>query len=103
MASLRLMIITGGSRGIGHFLVQMALREMDVLNISRQPAIVADDASRHQLHNLALDLEQVDLIEPVLSGVASGSVSSKLPPVTPVVPGPKNVTRCVSSLANVVV
>lgn len=79
MASLRLMIITGGSRGIGHFLVQMALREMDVLNISRQPAIVADDASRHQLHNLALDLEQVDLIEPVLSAWLSEHPDYEVP------------------------
>jgi NAD(P)-dependent dehydrogenase (short-subunit alcohol dehydrogenase family) len=63
----QLTLITGGSRGIGHFLVQMFLRDTDVLNISRKPARVADGASRCTIHNLAFDLENVTQIEPSLS------------------------------------
>ena len=58
-----LTIVTGGSRGIGHFLVQSALQEGDVLNIARGPA-QADNG--HCLHNLHLDLQNVEQIESAL-------------------------------------
>lgn len=61
------MIITGGSRGIGHHLVCSCLEEMDVLNISRQEASVDRGPARHALHNLTLDLQDVERIEPALS------------------------------------
>jgi NAD(P)-dependent dehydrogenase (short-subunit alcohol dehydrogenase family) len=62
-----LTIITGGSRGIGHHLVQSCLEDMDVLNISRQPATIDHGAARHDLHNLSLDLQDVERIAPALS------------------------------------
>jgi len=64
--SRRLTLITGGSRGIGHHLVQSYLADTDVLNVSRKPARSAIRQSRHELHNLSLDLADVMLIEPCL-------------------------------------
>jgi NAD(P)-dependent dehydrogenase (short-subunit alcohol dehydrogenase family) len=61
----RLTLITGGSRGIGHYLVQSYLADTDVLNVSRKPART-DRHSGHELHNLNLDLGNVMLIEPCL-------------------------------------
>jgi NAD(P)-dependent dehydrogenase (short-subunit alcohol dehydrogenase family) len=58
-----LTLITGGSRGIGLSLVQSFLQEGDVLNIARGPA-KAD--SGHCLHNLHLDLQNVEQIESAL-------------------------------------
>jgi NAD(P)-dependent dehydrogenase (short-subunit alcohol dehydrogenase family) len=58
-----LTLITGGSRGIGHFLVQSALQEGDVLNIARGSAKAEGG---HRLHNLCLDLQNVEQIEPTL-------------------------------------
>ena len=64
MVGKSLAIVTGGSRGIGHFLVQSSLDDMDVLNISRRPAFVG--SSRHELYNLELDLEDGDAVDGVL-------------------------------------
>jgi len=66
MADGNLAIITGGSRGIGHVLVQSVLEDMDVLNISRGPATPVGPSSGHALHNLSVDLQHVDQIERVL-------------------------------------
>jgi NAD(P)-dependent dehydrogenase (short-subunit alcohol dehydrogenase family) len=66
MADRNLAIITGGSRGIGHVLVQSLLEDMDVLNISRGPAQAVAPSSGHVLHNLSMDLQDVDRIERVL-------------------------------------
>jgi NAD(P)-dependent dehydrogenase (short-subunit alcohol dehydrogenase family) len=63
MANKDLMIISGGSRGIGHVLVQSCLGDMDVLNISRHATTVIGLSSRHSLHNLELDLQNVSGIE----------------------------------------
>lgn len=60
-----LTIITGGSRGIGSHLVRTFLCETDVLNLSRHPAIGADAA--HRLHNMCLDLSNIEHIESRLS------------------------------------
>lgn len=60
MAVRNLAIITGGSRGIGHFLVQSALQDMDVLNISRRSATREGLSCRHTLYNLCMDLQHVD-------------------------------------------
>lgn len=65
-AGTPLTLITGGSRGIGHFLVRSFLRVGDVLNISRKPAHAAGPDARHALHNLCLDLEDTGRIEPSL-------------------------------------
>ncbi|WP_028927617.1 SDR family NAD(P)-dependent oxidoreductase [Pseudonocardia acaciae] len=62
----RLTLVTGGSRGIGRFLVRSFLADTDVLNISREPAHGAPRNTRdqvHELHNLSLDLRDVDNIE----------------------------------------
>jgi NADP-dependent 3-hydroxy acid dehydrogenase YdfG len=67
MADKDLMIISGGSRGIGQLLVQSCLRDMDVLNISRYSTTVMDLSSRHSLHNLELDLQNVSAIEGALN------------------------------------
>jgi NAD(P)-dependent dehydrogenase (short-subunit alcohol dehydrogenase family) len=58
-----LTLITGGSRGIGHCLVESFLQEGDVLNIARGPATAEGE---HRLHNLTLDLQDVEQIEPSL-------------------------------------
>lgn len=58
-----LTLVTGGSRGIGHFLVQSFLQDGDVLNIARGPAKAEGE---HCLHNLRLDLQNVEEIEPAL-------------------------------------
>lgn len=58
-----LTLITGGSRGIGHFLVRSFLQEGDVLNISRGSAQAEGE---HRLHNLSLDLQDVERIESTL-------------------------------------
>jgi NAD(P)-dependent dehydrogenase (short-subunit alcohol dehydrogenase family) len=68
VAAESLTIITGGSRGIGHFLVQSCLQDTDVLNISRQSARKVDQSSRHALHNLSLDLQNVEQVEEALTG-----------------------------------
>lgn len=60
-----LVIITGGSRGIGDRLVQSFVRRVDVLNISRTPAQKTSD-SLGELYNLCLDLCEVECIEPRL-------------------------------------
>lgn len=54
-----LTLVTGGSRGIGHFLVQAFLDETDVLNVSRGPARRTVPGARHALYNLSLDLGNV--------------------------------------------
>ena len=65
MADRNMTIITGGSRGIGQFLVQSLLEEMPVLNISRRRAEIGG-TSRHQLHNLPADLQDVGRIDQLL-------------------------------------
>jgi NAD(P)-dependent dehydrogenase (short-subunit alcohol dehydrogenase family) len=60
-----LVVITGGSRGIGDRLVQSFVRRVDVLNISRTRAQKSSD-SRCELYNLCLDLSQMECIEPRL-------------------------------------
>jgi NAD(P)-dependent dehydrogenase (short-subunit alcohol dehydrogenase family) len=65
--SHQLTLITGGSRGIGQFLVRSFRNETDVLNVSRTPAEDPDRDGRHELYNLNLDLADVTLIEPCLS------------------------------------
>lgn len=62
-----LIIVTGGSRGIGDRLVQAYLAESDVLNISRKPARDGSGRSGRELYNLNLDLEHTALIEPCLT------------------------------------
>ncbi|HEX8113889.1 MAG TPA: SDR family NAD(P)-dependent oxidoreductase [Kofleriaceae bacterium] len=75
MATKRLTIITGGSRGLGHCLVQACLDIGDVLNVSRQPARRIESpgsagahsvAGPHRLHNLPLDLGHPSEVEPAL-------------------------------------
>lgn len=66
MDSAGLTVITGGSRGIGHHLVQSFLARTDVLNISRKQARADDQHAGNRLHNLSLDLEDVALIGPCL-------------------------------------
>src|SRR5262249_10916097 len=69
MAHKQLALITGGSRGIGHCLVQSFLAHTDVLNMSRTPARVDErsaDPVRHELHNLSVDLADAALVEPRL-------------------------------------
>lgn len=66
VARKALAIITGGSRGIGHHLVRSCLEEMAVLNIARRPAATGDGAAGHALHELTLDLQDVEQIEPAL-------------------------------------
>jgi NAD(P)-dependent dehydrogenase (short-subunit alcohol dehydrogenase family) len=70
-----LTLITGGSRGIGHCLVQSFLAFTDVLNVSRAPARDAGSSARrnphelhdpHELHNLSVDLAETARIEPSL-------------------------------------
>ena len=64
-----LTLITGGSRGIGHCLVQSFLTDTDVLNVSRTSAQQAGGSARcgpNQLHDLSVDLADVALIEPCL-------------------------------------
>lgn len=76
MATRRLTIITGGSRGLGRCLVQACLELGDVLNLSRQPASVArrglaagrHAAELHALHNLAVDLRHPAEAEQALAG-----------------------------------
>ena len=62
MNELPLVVITGGSRGIGDRLVQTFVRSVDVLNISRTQARKLSD-SRCELHNVCLDLNEVECIE----------------------------------------
>ncbi|MFI5661927.1 SDR family NAD(P)-dependent oxidoreductase [Streptomyces sp. NPDC051684] len=57
-------MVTGGSRGIGHCLVQSFIQDTDVLNISRKSARIAGVRTEHELHNLNLDLADVTLVEP---------------------------------------
>jgi NAD(P)-dependent dehydrogenase (short-subunit alcohol dehydrogenase family) len=64
----QLSVITGGSRGIGHHLVQSFLETTSVLNISRKPARKDASLAGHELHNLNLDLENVAHIESSLNG-----------------------------------
>lgn len=68
MTHRSLAIITGGSRGIGRFLVQSFLAHTDVLNVSRTPARTVGDASGrgHRLYDLSLDLADPVLVEPSL-------------------------------------
>lgn len=64
-----LTLITGGSRGIGHCLVQSFLTDTDVLNVSRTPAQEAGTSAGsepHELYNLSVDLAEVTSIEPCL-------------------------------------
>lgn len=63
MPDRHLTIITGGSRGIGHVLVQSCLEDGDVLNLSRQAAVEANGSARHDLYNLQGDLEDVEAVE----------------------------------------
>jgi short-subunit dehydrogenase len=62
MNCLPLVVVTGGSRGIGDRLVQTFVRSVDVLNISRTRAQKRID-SRRELHSLCLDLSEVECIE----------------------------------------
>jgi len=62
MNGLPLVVITGGRRGIGDRLVQTFGRSADVLNISRTRAQKRID-SRRVLHNLCLNLSEVECIE----------------------------------------
>jgi NAD(P)-dependent dehydrogenase (short-subunit alcohol dehydrogenase family) len=66
MKKKHLTVVTGGSRGIGHCLVQSFIQDTDVLNVSRKPAGVSDPQAEHELHNLNLDLDDVALVEPCL-------------------------------------
>jgi NAD(P)-dependent dehydrogenase (short-subunit alcohol dehydrogenase family) len=65
-----LTIITGGSRGIGGHLVRSCLEEMDVLSISRSPTAppraAGAGSTGHRLHDLCLDLGDVERIAPAL-------------------------------------
>ncbi|MGW0711556.1 SDR family NAD(P)-dependent oxidoreductase [Streptomyces sp. NPDC002643] len=64
-----LALITGGSRGIGHFLVRSFRTDTDVLNVSRTPAREAGTSpgsEPYELHNLSVDLADVGSIEPSL-------------------------------------
>lgn len=64
---MSLTLVTGGSRGIGHFLVQSLLEDGDVLNVSRTPARTDPGPPGHVLHSLSLDLQHVESIEPALN------------------------------------
>jgi len=60
----KLAIVTGGSKGIGERLVQSLLKDGPVLNISRAPARPQASAEHmHKLHNLCLDLSDIQSLE----------------------------------------
>lgn len=61
-----LSVVTGGSRGIGHCLVQKLLRETDVLNISRRGAPKQNVPDARVLHDLSVDLGDTENVEPDL-------------------------------------
>ena len=58
-----LTLVTGGSRGIGQSLVQSFIEDGDVLNLARGPARAEGG---NCLHNLSVDLQHVERIEPAL-------------------------------------
>lgn len=58
-----LSVVTGGSRGIGLCLVQKLLRETDVLNISRGSAPKQEVPDGRVLHELSVDLGDIEVAE----------------------------------------
>lgn len=63
----KLSIVTGGSKGIGKFLIQSLLYRGPVLNISRTPAALNPSSEfPHKLYNLSLEFSDIKLLEACL-------------------------------------